>query len=140
MRSIKRWVTPLLEQDRRRRCRAASAPHPDGPWAWPRGAPLPLVSGAWPGSGRIAKRARRAPEQTCSLPPLCQPGGAAAGFDKNAVAAGVWQFYLASALRALGTVTLACPTGNPETTPGSGWRRSAPPLNRWGFNNDGAKR
>ena len=75
-------------------------------------------------------------EQTLFGCRFCNPVGLAAGFDKNAVAAGIWQVF-GFGFAELGAVTALAQPGNPRPRL---FRLAAEQaaLNRMGFNNKGA--
>ena len=97
----------------------------------------PLVRGTLEGLGAELQRRDPRLEQTlfgCRFP---NPVGLAAGFDKNGVAAAVWDRF-GFGFAELGTVTWYRQSGNPRPR----LFRLAPEraaLNRMGFNNDGAE-
>jgi len=97
----------------------------------------PLVRGTLEGLGTELQRRDPRLEQTlfgCRFP---NPVGLAAGFDKNGVAAAVWDRF-GFGFAELGTVTWYRQSGNPRPR----LFRLAPEraaLNRMGFNNDGAE-
>ena len=76
-------------------------------------------------------------EQTLFGCRFANPVGLAAGFDKNAVAAGIWQVF-GFGFAELGTVTALSQPGNPRPRL---FRLAAEQaaLNRMGFNNRGAE-
>jgi dihydroorotate dehydrogenase len=96
----------------------------------------PLVAGSLAGLGAELQRRDVRLEQTlfgCRFP---NPVGLAAGFDKNAVAAGIWHLF-GFGFAELGTVTWHAQPGNPRPRL---FRLAAEraALNRMGFNNGGA--
>ncbi|WP_411868621.1 quinone-dependent dihydroorotate dehydrogenase [Vulcanococcus limneticus] len=96
----------------------------------------PLVAGSLAGLGAELQRRDLRLEQTlfgCRFP---NPVGLAAGFDKNAVAAGIWHLF-GFGFAELGTVTWHAQPGNPRPRL---FRLAAEraALNRMGFNNGGA--
>ena len=97
----------------------------------------PLVAGSL--AGLSAELVRRDPrlEQTIFGCRFANPVGLAAGFDKNAVAAGLWHHF-GFGFAELGTVTWHRQPGNPRPRL---FRLAAEraALNRMGFNNDGAE-
>lgn len=97
----------------------------------------PLVAGSL--AGLSAELVRRDPrlEQTIFGCRFVNPVGLAAGFDKNAVAAGLWHHF-GFGFAELGTVTWHRQPGNPRPRL---FRLAAEraALNRMGFNNDGAE-
>ncbi|MCS5706679.1 quinone-dependent dihydroorotate dehydrogenase [Synechococcus sp. FGCU-3] len=97
----------------------------------------PLVSGALAGLGAELQRQDPRLEQTlfgCRFP---NPVGLAAGFDKNAVAAGIWHLF-GFGFAEVGTITWHAQPGNPRPRL---FRLAAEraALNRMGFNNGGAQ-
>jgi len=97
----------------------------------------PLVSGSLAGLGAELQRRDVRLEQTLFGCRFANPVGLAAGFDKNAVAAGVWHLF-GFGFAELGTVTWHAQPGNPRPRL---FRLAAEraALNRMGFNNDGAE-
>jgi dihydroorotate dehydrogenase len=97
----------------------------------------PLVRGTLEGLGAELQRRDPRLEQTlfgCRFP---NPVGLAAGFDKNGVAAAVWDRF-GFGFAELGTVTWYRQSGNPRPRLFRlATERAA--LNRMGFNNDGAE-
>jgi dihydroorotate dehydrogenase len=97
----------------------------------------PLVRGTLEGLGTELQRRDPRLEQTlfgCRFP---NPVGLAAGFDKNGVAAAVWDRF-GFGFAELGTVTWYRQSGNPRPRLFRlAMERAA--LNRMGFNNDGAE-
>jgi len=97
----------------------------------------PLVRGTLEGLGTELQRRDPRLEQTlfgCRFP---NPVGLAAGFDKNGVAAAVWDRF-GFGFAELGTVTWYRQSGNPRPRLFRlATERAA--LNRMGFNNDGAE-
>jgi dihydroorotate dehydrogenase len=97
----------------------------------------PLVRGTLEGLGSELQRRDPRLEQTlfgCRFP---NPVGLAAGFDKNGVAAAVWDRF-GFGFAELGTVTWYRQSGNPRPRLFRlATERAA--LNRMGFNNDGAE-
>jgi len=97
----------------------------------------PLVSGAL--EGLAGQLQRRDPRLELSLfgCRFANPVGLAAGFDKNAVAAGIWHCF-GFGFAELGTVTWQPQAGNPRPRL---FRLAAEraALNRMGFNNSGAQ-
>ncbi|MCP9816636.1 quinone-dependent dihydroorotate dehydrogenase [Synechococcus sp. GreenBA-s] len=96
----------------------------------------PLVAGSLAGLGAELQRRDVRLEQTlfgCRFP---NPVGLAAGFDKNAVAAGIWHLF-GFGFAELGTVTWHAQPGNPRPRL---FRLAAEraALNCMGFNNGGA--
>ncbi|WP_411871417.1 quinone-dependent dihydroorotate dehydrogenase [Vulcanococcus limneticus] len=96
----------------------------------------PLVAGSLAGLGAELQRHDLRLEQTlfgCRFP---NPVGLAAGFDKSAVAAGIWHLF-GFGFAELGTVTWHAQPGNPRPRL---FRLAAEraALNRMGFNNGGA--
>jgi len=97
----------------------------------------PLVNGALVGLGEQLGRRDPRLEQTLFGCRFANPVGLAAGFDKNGVAAGIWQaFGFGSA--ELGTVTWHPQSGNPRPRLFRLAQERAA-LNRMGFNNEGAR-
>mgnify|MGYP002654588455 CR=1 FL=1 len=97
----------------------------------------PLVSGALAGLGAELQRQDARLEQTlfgCRFP---NPVGLAAGFDKNAVAAGIWHLF-GFGFAELGTITWHAQPGNPRPRLFRLAEERAA-LNRMGFNNVGAQ-
>ncbi|MEB3352257.1 MAG: quinone-dependent dihydroorotate dehydrogenase [Cyanobacteriota bacterium] len=97
----------------------------------------PLISTSLEGlAGELCRRDARL-EQTLFGCRFANPVGLAAGFDKNAVAAAIWdRFGFGSA--EVGTVTWQRQSGNPRPRLFRLAEEHAA-LNRMGFNNDGAK-
>ena len=97
----------------------------------------PLVSGALAGLAAELQRPDARLEQTLFGCRFANPVGLAAGFDKNAVAAGIWHCF-GFGFAELGTVTWHAQAGNPRPRL---FRLAAEraALNRMGFNNDGAQ-
>jgi dihydroorotate dehydrogenase len=97
----------------------------------------PLVNGALAGLGEQLGRRDPRLEQTLFGCRFANPVGLAAGFDKNGVAAAIWQaFGFGSA--ELGTVTWHPQSGNPRPRLFRLAQERAA-LNRMGFNNEGAR-
>ena len=97
----------------------------------------PLVSGSLAGLAAELERRDLRLEQTLFGCRFRNPVGLAAGFDKNAVAAGIWhQFGFGFA--EVGTITWHAQPGNPKPRL---FRLAAEraALNRMGFNNSGAQ-
>jgi dihydroorotate dehydrogenase len=97
----------------------------------------PLVSGALAGLGAEFQRHDPRLEQTlfgCRFP---NPVGLAAGFDKNAVAAGIWHLF-GFGFAEVGTITWHAQPGNPRPRLFRLAQERAA-LNRMGFNNAGAQ-
>ena len=97
----------------------------------------PLVSGSLAGLGAQLQRRDLRLEQTLFGCRFSNPVGLAAGFDKNAVAAGIWhQFGFGFA--EVGTITWHPQPGNPKPRL---FRLAAEraALNRMGFNTNGAE-
>ena len=97
----------------------------------------PLVSGALAGLGGELQRPDPRLEQTlfgCRFP---NPVGLAAGFDKNAVAAGIWHLF-GFGFAEVGTITWHAQPGNPRPRLFRLAQERAA-LNRMGFNNAGAQ-
>jgi len=97
----------------------------------------PLVRGTLEGLGAELQRRDPRLEQTLFGCRFTNPVGLAAGFDKNGVAAAVWDRF-GFGFAELGTVTWYRQSGNPRPR----LFRLAPEraaLNRMGFNNDGAE-
>ena len=97
----------------------------------------PVVSGALAGLAAELQRPDARLEQTLFGCRFANPVGLAAGFDKNAVAAGIWHCF-GFGFAELGTVTWHAQAGNPRPRL---FRLAAEraALNRMGFNNDGAQ-
>ena len=97
----------------------------------------PVVSGALAGLAAELQRPDARLEQTLFGCRFANPVGLAAGFDKNAVAAGIWHCF-GFGFAELGTVTWHAQPGNPRPRL---FRLAAEraALNRMGFNNDGAQ-
>ncbi len=97
----------------------------------------PLVSGALAGLGAELQRHDPRLEQTLFGCRFANPVGLAAGFDKNAVAAGIWHLF-GFGFAELGTITWHPQPGNPRPRL---FRLAAEraALNRMGFNNAGAQ-
>ena len=97
----------------------------------------PLVNGALAGLGAELQRPDPRLEQTLFGCRFSNPVGLAAGFDKNAVAAGIWHLF-GFGFAELGTITWHPQPGNPRPRL---FRLAAEraALNRMGFNNAGAQ-
>jgi dihydroorotate dehydrogenase len=97
----------------------------------------PLVSGSLAGLAAELERPDPRLEQTLFGCRFSNPVGLAAGFDKNAVAAGIWHCF-GFGFAELGTVTWHAQAGNPKPRL---FRLAAEraALNRMGFNNTGAQ-
>jgi dihydroorotate dehydrogenase len=97
----------------------------------------PLVRGTLEGLGTELQRRDPRLEQTLFGCRFSNPVGLAAGFDKNGVAAAVWDRF-GFGFAELGTVTWYRQSGNPRPRLFRlATERAA--LNRMGFNNDGAE-
>jgi dihydroorotate dehydrogenase len=96
----------------------------------------PLVSGSLAGLGAELQRRDHRFEQTLFGCRFANPVGLAAGFDKNAVAAGIWHLF-GFGFAELGTITWHPQPGNPRPRLFRLAQERAA-LNRMGFNNDGA--
>lgn len=96
----------------------------------------PLVSTTLAGLGAELQRRDLRLEQTLFGCRFLNPVGLAAGFDKNAVAAGIWHLF-GFGFAELGTITWHSQPGNPRPRL---FRLAAEraALNRMGFNNQGA--
>ena len=96
----------------------------------------PLVSGTLTGLGTELEVRDLRLEQTLFGCRFRNPVGLAAGFDKNAVAAGIWHLF-GFGFAEVGTVTWHAQPGNPKPRL---FRLAAEraALNRMGFNNNGA--
>jgi dihydroorotate dehydrogenase len=97
----------------------------------------PLVSGSLAGLGAELQRRDHRFEQTLFGCRFANPVGLAAGFDKNAVAAGIWHLF-GFGFAELGTITWHPQPGNPRPRLFRLAKERAA-LNRMGFNNDGAQ-
>ncbi len=97
----------------------------------------PLVSGSLAGLGAELQRRDHRLEQTLFGCRFANPVGLAAGFDKNAVAAGIWHLF-GFGFAELGTITWHPQPGNPRPRLFRLAEERAA-LNRMGFNNDGAQ-
>jgi len=97
----------------------------------------PLVSGSLAGLGAELELRDLRLEQTLFGCRFRNPVGLAAGFDKNAVAAGIWHLF-GFGFAEVGTVTWHAQPGNPKPRL---FRLAAEraALNRMGFNNKGAQ-
>ena len=97
----------------------------------------PLVSGSLAGLGAQLQRRDLRLEQALFGCRFTNPVGLAAGFDKNAVAAGIWHLF-GFGFAEVGTITWHPQTGNPKPRL---FRLAAEraALNRMGFNNNGAE-
>ncbi|MBW0173874.1 MAG: quinone-dependent dihydroorotate dehydrogenase [Vulcanococcus sp.] len=97
----------------------------------------PLVSGSLAGLGAELEVRDLRLEQTLFGCRFRNPVGLAAGFDKNAVAAGIWHLF-GFGFAEVGTVTWHAQPGNPKPRL---FRLAAEraALNRMGFNNNGAQ-
>ena len=97
----------------------------------------PLVSTTLAGLGAELQRRDLRLEQSLFGCRFLNPVGLAAGFDKNAVAAGIWHLF-GFGFAELGTVTWHSQPGNPRPRL---FRLAAEraALNRMGFNNQGAQ-
>jgi len=96
----------------------------------------PLVSGALAGLGAELRRHDPRLEQSLFGCRFSNPVGLAAGFDKNAVAAGIWHLF-GFGFAELGTITWHPQSGNPRPRLFRLAQERAA-LNRMGFNNAGA--
>jgi dihydroorotate dehydrogenase len=96
----------------------------------------PLVSGSLAGLGAELQRRDHRLEQMLFGCRFANPVGLAAGFDKNAVAAGIWHLF-GFGFAELGTITWHPQPGNPRPRLFRLAKERAA-LNRMGFNNDGA--
>jgi dihydroorotate dehydrogenase len=96
----------------------------------------PLVSGSLAGLGAELEVRDLRLEQTLFGCRFRNPVGLAAGFDKNAVAAGIWHLF-GFGFAEVGTITWHAQPGNPKPRL---FRLAAEraALNRMGFNNNGA--
>ena len=96
----------------------------------------PLVSGSLAGLGAELEVRDLRLEQTLFGCRFRNPVGLAAGFDKNAVAAGIWHLF-GFGFAEVGTITWHAQPGNPKPRL---FRLAAEraALNRMGFNNSGA--
>ncbi|MFM8936947.1 MAG: quinone-dependent dihydroorotate dehydrogenase [Vulcanococcus sp.] len=96
----------------------------------------PLLNTTLAGLGAELQRRDLRMEQTLFGCRFLNPVGLAAGFDKNAVAAGIWHLF-GFGFAELGTITWHSQTGNPRPRL---FRLAAEraALNRMGFNNQGA--
>ena len=96
----------------------------------------PLVSGSLAGLGAELEVRDLRLEQTLFGCRFRNPVGLAAGFDKNAVAAGIWHLF-GFGFTEVGTITWHAQPGNPKPRL---FRLAAEraALNRMGFNNSGA--
>ncbi len=97
----------------------------------------PVVSGALTGLGQQLGRRDPRLEQTLFGCRFANPVGLAAGFDKNGVAAAIWQAF-GFGFAELGTVTWHPQSGNPRPRLFRLAQERAA-LNRMGFNNEGAR-
>jgi dihydroorotate dehydrogenase len=97
----------------------------------------PLVSGALAAVEEQLRRRDPRLEQTLFGCRFANPVGLAAGFDKNGVAAAIWEAF-GFGFAELGTVTWQPQTGNPRPRLFRLAQERAA-LNRMGFNNDGAR-
>ncbi len=133
----RRFVGPLLAQDdgtdaeqlSRATLSALGQISPRRHW--------PLVRGTLEGlAGELQRRDPRL-QQTLFGCRFANPLGLAAGFDKNGVAAGIWDRF-GFGFAELGTITWQAQAGNPRPRL---FRLAAEraALNRMGFNNDGAR-
>ena len=133
----RRFVGPLLSQDEgtdaeqlsRATLSALGQISPRRHW--------PLVRGTLEGlAGELQRRDPRL-QQTLFGCRFANPLGLAAGFDKNGVAAGIWDRF-GFGFAELGTITWQAQAGNPRPRL---FRLAAEraALNRMGFNNDGAR-
>jgi dihydroorotate dehydrogenase len=98
----------------------------------------PLVSSSLAGLGAELQRRDHRFEQMLFGCRFANPVGLAAGFDKNAVAAGIWHLF-GFGFAELGTITWHPQPGNPRPRLFRLAQERAA-LNRMGFNNDGALR
>jgi dihydroorotate dehydrogenase len=96
----------------------------------------PLVSGSLAGLAAELQRRDLRLEQTLFGCRFSNPVGLAAGFDKNAVAAGIWHLF-GFGFAELGTITWHPQPGNPRPRLFRLAQERAA-LNRMGFNNNGA--
>ena len=97
----------------------------------------PLVSGALAAMEEQLRRRDPRLEQTLFGCRFTNPVGLAAGFDKNGVAAAIWEAF-GFGFAELGTVTWHPQAGNPRPRLFRLAQERAA-LNRMGFNNDGAR-
>ena len=97
----------------------------------------PLLSTTLAGLGSELQRRDLRLEQTLFGCRFHNPVGLAAGFDKNAVAAGIWHLF-GFGFAELGTVTWHSQPGNPRPRLFRLSEERAA-LNRMGFNNQGAQ-
>ncbi|MFL0745137.1 MAG: quinone-dependent dihydroorotate dehydrogenase [Prochlorococcus sp.] len=97
----------------------------------------PVVSGVLAALAKDMQRSDLRLEQVLFGCRFCNPVGLAAGFDKNGVAASIWDRF-GFGFAELGTVTWHAQTGNPRPRL---FRLAAEQaaLNRMGFNNNGAE-
>ena len=97
---------------------------------------LPPVRGALEATAKALQRHDPRLAQTVFGCRFANPVGLAAGFDKNAVAAGIWQAF-GFGFAELGTITAQAQPGNPMPRLFRLAKEQAA-LNRMGFNNKGA--
>ena len=97
---------------------------------------LPPVRGALEATSKALQRHDPRLAQTVFGCRFANPVGLAAGFDKNAVAAGIWQAF-GFGFAELGTITAQAQPGNPKPRLFRLAKEQAA-LNRMGFNNKGA--
>ena len=97
---------------------------------------LPPVRGALEATAKALQRHDPRLAQTVFGCRFANPVGLAAGFDKNAVAAGIWQAF-GFGFAELGTITAHAQPGNPKPRLFRLAKEQAA-LNRMGFNNKGA--
>ncbi len=98
---------------------------------------LPGISHTLNSLAKELKRKDSRLEQTLFGCKFTNPIGLAAGFDKNGIAASIWNNF-GFGFAELGTVTLHAQPGNPKPRLFRLSKEKAA-LNRMGFNNDGAK-
>jgi hypothetical protein len=132
----RRWVGPLLARDDGADAEQLTQLTLTALGLASRRRHWPLVSGSLAGLGAELQRPDLRLEQTLFGCRFSNPVGLAAGFDKNAVAAGIWHLFGFGSAE-LGTITWHGQPGNPRPRLFRLSQEQAA-LNRMGFNNNGA--
>lgn len=132
----RRWVGPLLARDDGADAEQLTQLTLTALGLASRRRHWPLVSGSLAGLGAELQRPDLRLEQTLFGCRFANPLGLAAGFDKNAVAAGIWHLF-GFGFAELGTITWHGQPGNPRPRLFRLSQERAA-LNRMGFNNNGA--
>jgi dihydroorotate dehydrogenase len=133
----RRWVAPLLARDEGADAEQLSSLTLAALAQASLRRDWPFVSGSLAGLGAELQRRDHRLEQTLFGCRFANPVGLAAGFDKNAVAAGIWHLF-GFGFAELGTITWHPQPGNPRPRLFRLAKERAA-LNRMGFNNDGAQ-